>query len=123
LIRARDQDLLRHNAVDADLDIRKARCSRSSAHRLGKTTLLRMLAGMERRPPATSSPRARINDIREPAADLHVFSSALFPTSRWVRTSSSLKIRGIAKEERKARALALMKLRLPDHHAQPHLRW
>ncbi len=87
----------------------------------GKTTLLRMLAGME-------SPSAgdillkgrRINDVpanRRPTC--MVFQSlALFPhRSVGQNIEFALKIRGVSPEERRARALFLMRqLRLPEDY-------
>jgi len=112
-----------HNAVDhVDLDIREGEMfTIVGPSGSGKTTLLRMLAGMETPTSGDIILRGeRINDIpanKRPTC--MVFQSlALFPhKSVGENIEFSLKIRGIPKEERKARALELMKmLRLPDHY-------
>jgi spermidine/putrescine transport system ATP-binding protein len=87
----------------------------------GKTTLLRMLAGMETPTAGDIILRGtRINDIpanKRPTC--MVFQSlALFPHKDvGDNIEFSLKIRGVDKAARKAKALELMRLlRLPDHY-------
>jgi spermidine/putrescine transport system ATP-binding protein len=85
----------------------------------GKTTLLRMLAGLEA--PSAGEIRIRgavVNDVpanRRPTC-LVFQSLALFPhRSVGENIAFSMKIKGIGKEERRARALQLMHLlRLPE---------
>ena len=87
----------------------------------GKTTMLRMLAGLEQPSSGDILLRGRrINDIpanRRPTC--MVFQSlALFP-HRTVgeNIEFALKLRGVSKPERKARAMELLhQLRLPDSH-------
>lgn len=112
-----------HNAVDhVDLEIREGEMfTIVGPSGSGKTTLLRMLAGMETPTSGDIILRgARINDIpanRRPTC--MVFQSlALFPhKSVGDNIEFSLKIRGVPKAERKAKALELMRmLRLPEHY-------
>ena len=112
-----------HNAVDhVDLDIREGEMfTIVGPSGSGKTTLLRMLAGMEAPTAGDIILRGtRINDIpanKRPTC--MVFQSlALFPHKDvGDNIEFSLKIRGVDKATRKARALELMRLlRLPDHY-------
>lgn len=112
-----------HNAVDhIDLEIREGEMfTIVGPSGSGKTTLLRMLAGMETPTSGDIILRGtRINDIpanKRPTC--MVFQSlALFPHKNvGDNIEFSLKIRGIDRAARKARALELMRLlRLPDHY-------
>ena len=112
-----------HNAVDhVDLEIREGEMfTIVGPSGSGKTTMLRMLAGMESPTSGDIILRGtRINDIpanKRPTC--MVFQSlALFPHKTvGENIEFALKIRGVAKEERKRRALELMTmLRLPDHY-------
>jgi spermidine/putrescine transport system ATP-binding protein len=112
-----------HRAVDSiDLEIREGEMfTIVGPSGSGKTTLLRMLAGMETPTSGDIILRGtRINDIpanKRPTC--MVFQSlALFPHKNvGDNIEFSLKIRGVPKETRKARALELMRLlRLPDHY-------
>ena len=112
-----------HNAVDhVDLEIREGEMfTIVGPSGSGKTTLLRMLAGMETPSSGDIILRGtRINDIpanKRPTC--MVFQSlALFPhRDVGENIEFSLKIRGVDKAARKAKALELMRLlRLPDHY-------
>jgi spermidine/putrescine transport system ATP-binding protein len=87
----------------------------------GKTTLLRMLAGLER--PSAGDILIRGTRVNDTPANKRptclVFQSlALFPHKTvGDNIEFAQKIKGVAKEERRARALALMRLlRLPENY-------
>ncbi|HET7715796.1 MAG TPA: ABC transporter ATP-binding protein [Bauldia sp.] len=123
LLRGLTKTFAGHRAVDTiDLEIREGEMfTIVGPSGSGKTTLLRMLAGMETPTSGDIILRGeRINDIpanKRPTC--MVFQSlALFPHKNvGDNIEFSLKIRGVAKDARKARALELMRLlRLPEHY-------